>query len=109
MSTKTSKTSYTLVDPLIDEPNACELLGVHRSTLWRWVREGKLPKPTKLGPGVARWRASQINGFIEAMAANPHNMPPGVVIAAELKTGKPSMNPAGKGGKRADVPKRKAG
>lgn len=114
MSTKTAKTSLTLVDPLVDEPNACELLGgVHRSTLWRWIREGKLPKPIKLGPGVARWRMSHIRAFIEAMAANPHETPPGVVLAAELNRGKPSRNPTGKGGKKAfatkSAPKRKAG
>ncbi len=29
---------------------AAELLGgVHRTTVWRWVREGRLPKPTSIG------------------------------------------------------------
>lgn len=34
--------------------------GVHRTTIWRWAREGKFPKPVKLPSGTARWRASDI-------------------------------------------------
>jgi len=29
---------------------------VDRTTIWRWVRLGKLPKPTQLGANTTRWR-----------------------------------------------------
>ena len=29
--------------------------GVHRTTLWRWVKNGNFPKPVKLSPGCTRW------------------------------------------------------
>lgn len=32
---------------------------VSRATIWRWVNEGKLPKPVKLSAGVTRWRWSE--------------------------------------------------
>jgi predicted DNA-binding transcriptional regulator AlpA len=35
---------------------------VHRLTPWRWVQEGKLPKPIKLN-GSTRWRLSDIEAF----------------------------------------------
>lgn len=30
-------------------------LEVHRNTVWRWVREGRLPPPVRLSPGCSRW------------------------------------------------------
>ena len=29
--------------------------GVHRTTLWRWVKNGNFPKPVKLSEGCTRW------------------------------------------------------
>lgn len=31
-----------------------------RSTWWRMVKEGRLPKPVKLGPGITRWRLADL-------------------------------------------------
>lgn len=31
---------------------------VSRATIWRWARDGRLPPPEKLSPGVTRWRWS---------------------------------------------------
>lgn len=28
---------------------------VSRNTIWRWVREGRLPKPERVGPGCTRF------------------------------------------------------
>lgn len=42
------------------------LLPVSAPTIWRWVREGKLPKPFKLAPGTTVWDAAQIDAFITA-------------------------------------------
>lgn len=40
------------------------LLPVSPATIWRWVREGKFPKPFKLGDSVAVWDAAAVEGFI---------------------------------------------
>lgn len=36
---------------------------VSRNTIWRWAREGRFPKPVKLGPGCSRWLLSAIEKF----------------------------------------------
>ena len=33
---------------------------VSRSTIWRWVREGRLPKPLKIN-GSTRWSSEQLS------------------------------------------------
>jgi len=30
--------------------------GVHRTTVWRWVRLGTFPAPEKISEGCSRWR-----------------------------------------------------
>jgi len=40
-------------------------LPVSPATIWRWVRDGKFPKPFKLGESVTVWNASEIEAFIE--------------------------------------------
>jgi len=37
-----------------------ERLAVNRSTLWRWVRDGKMPPPTEFSPRCVRWREDEI-------------------------------------------------
>lgn len=34
--------------------------GVHRITIWRWAKAGRLPAPVRLGPGCTRWRLADI-------------------------------------------------
>ena len=31
-----------------------------RSTVWRWVKEGKFPKPVKLATGTTRWHLTDL-------------------------------------------------
>jgi predicted DNA-binding transcriptional regulator AlpA len=40
------------------------LLPVSPATVWRWVREGKFPKPFKLGEAVTVWDAAAVEDFI---------------------------------------------
>lgn len=37
---------------------------VSRSTWWRWIKEGKAPKPIKLSEKVTVWRSTDIDDFI---------------------------------------------
>lgn len=43
-------------------------LPVSPTTIWRWVREGKFPKPFKLGESVTVWDAAEVEAFIEQRA-----------------------------------------
>ncbi|RMD99403.1 MAG: AlpA family phage regulatory protein [Bacteroidetes bacterium] len=45
-----------------------ELLGVSRSTIWRWVSEGRLPKPLKLSRRVTVWRQDDVLRAVQEMA-----------------------------------------
>ena len=45
------------------------MLPVSPATIWRWVREGRFPKPFKLGDSVTVWNADEVNAFIAARAA----------------------------------------
>lgn len=39
---------------------AARQLGVDRSTLWRWVRDGVMPAPLKIGPAARGWQLSTL-------------------------------------------------
>ncbi|AZU69883.1 AlpA family phage regulatory protein [Escherichia coli] len=41
-------------------------LGISVSSLWRWARTGKIPKPIKLSERVTAWSSTEINSWLEA-------------------------------------------
>ena len=49
-------------------PEVLRLVGVSRSTLYRWVKAGRFPPPVLLGPRAVAWWASQV---YEWMANRP--------------------------------------
>ncbi|SFM41629.1 transcriptional regulator, AlpA family [Marinobacter pelagius] len=40
---------------------------VSTKTIWRWVREGRFPRPVKVGPGTTRWREEDLQAFEEGL------------------------------------------
>lgn len=32
----------------------------HQMTIWKWARQGRLPKPIKISDNTTRWRSDQI-------------------------------------------------
>ncbi len=50
-------------------PQVAELLGVSKSTVWLYAREGKLPKATKLSPRVSVWLESDVMALMEKVSA----------------------------------------
>lgn len=42
-------------------PHVLKAIGVGRSTVWRWCKEGYFPAPVRLGPRVVAWRASDVS------------------------------------------------
>jgi excisionase family DNA binding protein len=64
MSTnKTTKQVSTPADRLLREPEASHLLGVSRSTLWRYVRHGKITA-VKVSERVTGFRLSDIQAIV---------------------------------------------
>jgi predicted DNA-binding transcriptional regulator AlpA len=46
--------------PAMRARQAAAFLGIGESTFWRWVSEGKLPPPTKLGTRVSIWPTEKL-------------------------------------------------
>jgi prophage regulatory protein len=44
---------------------------VARPTIWKWVREGRFPKPHKLTDGCTRWKLEEIEAFEKVKASKP--------------------------------------
>jgi prophage regulatory protein len=48
-----------MIDKYVNVKEIAEWLGVAEVTLWRWIADGKFPKPVKLGRS-SRWRTSTV-------------------------------------------------
>ena len=46
-------------------PEVIRVLGVARSTLWRWCKAGTFPRPVKLAERAVAWRRSDVERWIE--------------------------------------------
>lgn len=44
--------------------HAASYLGISRSTFWRWVAEGRLPKGTHLSARATVWKQEDIERFV---------------------------------------------
>lgn len=47
------------------------IIPIARSTLHKWVAEGRFPKPVKLGPGVTAWRVEDVRAWIQGQDLPP--------------------------------------
>lgn len=56
------------IDPLLKDGEAATMLGCSKSTLWRRVSDGTIPRPVKIG-GMSRWLQSEIKAVIEQAIA----------------------------------------
>lgn len=56
---------------LIDKREVCRLFGgsrpINAVTLYRWIKQGRAPKPVKVGPGSSRWLRSEVLDCLQAM------------------------------------------
>jgi predicted DNA-binding transcriptional regulator AlpA len=67
-----------LRDKLIGCAEVQKLLGdppPHRSTIWRWVRDQKLPAPVSLGDNTLRWWQGEIIAYREALPRQTYRAP----------------------------------
>lgn len=54
------------ISQLATTPASPGILPVSPATIWRWVRDGKFPKPIKLGASVTGWAIDEIDAFVAA-------------------------------------------
>ncbi|MEF2144883.1 MAG: AlpA family phage regulatory protein [Desulfovibrionaceae bacterium] len=50
---------------LLRLPDVLHLIPVAKSTWWLGVREGRYPRPVKLGPRCSAWRLSDIRRIVD--------------------------------------------
>lgn len=51
------------------EPPIPGIIPAGRSTIWLWIKQGKFPKPLKLGPRVTVFSVESILEFLEKLEA----------------------------------------
>jgi predicted DNA-binding transcriptional regulator AlpA len=56
---------------LLDRREVCRYFGgsrpINPSTLYRGIRQGRFPKPLKVGPGSSRWLRSECEAALQSM------------------------------------------
>jgi len=67
-------------------PVITALVGISRATVWRWTRQGNLPKSIRIS-GVTLW---SVGGLRRCLGLSRHNGDPSLPVEAE---GKPSKLP----------------
>lgn len=64
-----------MTDRLIDAKELAHILGIAQSTIWRWLNSGtpegcpEFPVPVRRGTRFTRWKASEVEAFLNAMGA----------------------------------------
>jgi prophage regulatory protein len=84
MSTTTATTTryYRMKHILSD------ILPVNESTIWRWVKDDKFPKPMKLADKVTVWDAQEVDAWVRSQRGEQ---------PAPLQATAPAQAPATKG------------
>ena len=58
-------------DILLRLPQVLSIIPVSRSAWWAGCKNGRYPKPVKLGPRTSAWRASDIKALLEKISLKP--------------------------------------
>lgn len=56
------------LEQMLTDKEVAGVLKLHRSSVWRLARIGKIPKPVKVGFNAARWKQSELKAFMDAAA-----------------------------------------
>lgn len=51
-------------------PVIIKLLGIGKTSWWCGIKEGRFPKPVKLGPRTSAWRVEDIRALFASFAGN---------------------------------------
>ena len=53
-----------MIDDLLNRKQVEELLGIKKSSLYSYMRQGDFPAPIRLSPKCVRWRRSEIEAWL---------------------------------------------
>lgn len=56
-------------DPLIVIEEVMRMTGFRKTTVYRAIKHRGFPKPIKYSPKMARWKRSEVQAFIDRLAA----------------------------------------
>lgn len=56
-------------EQLLPLPAVVHKIGASRASIYAWVRDGRFPKPRKLGPRRVAWLASDLDAWIASRQA----------------------------------------
>ena len=51
---------------LLTRGEVADLIGVHPMTVHKWHEAGKLPRAVRIGPRARRWRADEMQAWIDS-------------------------------------------
>lgn len=68
MAVKTTPTNQPATG-YVSANTLADLLETTPSTIWRWSKNGRLPKPYRLGEGTTRWKIEEVNEALAKLAA----------------------------------------
>jgi len=52
-------------EKLLRLPKVSEMTGLGKSTIWRWIKNGKFPKQVKLSNTISVWKLSEVQTWID--------------------------------------------
>lgn len=58
-----------MVAQLLTDKEVAQLIGVSRSTVWRYLSNSEFPKRFRLSPRITRWRLSDVEHFIASFSS----------------------------------------
>lgn len=51
---------------LLRRPEVEARTGLSRSTIYQWMKDGRFPKPVRLGERIVAWRESDVTAWLES-------------------------------------------
>jgi prophage regulatory protein len=63
----TASEGASLPEMLLSVKDVAELLSISRRSVWRYVKRGKLPRPLYLSRRLLRWRASDVQRYLDSL------------------------------------------
>ena len=52
-------------------PQVLAIIPISKSAWWQGCKDGRYPKPIKLGPRTTVWKASDISAFMRQLSRSP--------------------------------------
>ena len=58
-------------ESLLHLPQVLKIIPISKSAWWQGCKDGRYPKPIKLGPRTTVWKASDISAFMRQLSRSP--------------------------------------